>query len=147
MRPLNFPQYKFRVKKDNETLKIWDRIRKKFIVLTPEEWVRQHTIEFLIREKKYPPALIQVEKQFSKAIQSRIDIVVFDRSLNPYLLIECKQPKTTNHIDAFEQIAKYNSQLNALYIMVTNGLVHYFARVSDDHVLFRETIPNYGVLD
>ena len=140
---LNFPKYKFRIRKEGGALQIWDRIRKKFVALTPEEWVRQHTIEFLIHEKKYAPSLIQVEKQLSKILKNRTDVVVFDQSLCPYLLVECKQPNVTNHINTFEQIAKYNAQINAQYIMVTNGLVHYFAEVRGVEVLFKKTIPNY----
>ena len=140
---LNFPKYKFRVKQEKGSLKIWDRIRKKFVALTPEEWVRQHAIEFLIQEKKYPPLLIQVEKQLSKNMQNRTDIIVFDKSYCPYLLVECKRPKATNHLIALEQIAKYNALIKAKYVMITNGLVHYFAEIRGAQAVFKESIPNY----
>ncbi|KAB8153628.1 restriction endonuclease subunit R [Kordia sp. TARA_039_SRF] len=126
MEHLNFPKYTFRFKNRENKIYIFDAIRKKFVVLTPEEWVRQHTVQFLIHEKKYPTSLINVEKELIfNDLKKRYDIVVFNSDGSIFLVVECKRSNVTINQETFDQIARYNMILDADYLMVTNGLQHY----------------------
>lgn len=130
MQPLNFPNYTFRFKNSENKVAIFDEIRKKFIQLTPEEWVRQHVVQFLIEEKKYPKSYINVEKIVKiNGMNKRYDIVVFNPDGSIFLLIECKAPEINISQTTFDQIARYNMILNANFLMVTNGLNHYFCQM------------------
>ncbi len=101
---------------------VYDQIRKKSVVLTPEELTRQLFLEYLIREKKYRPALIQVEKQIKiNGLKKRFDIITFDKSFNPLLLVECKSHKVKIEEKTFEQVSRYNLGLKSSYLVVTNG--------------------------
>ena len=96
MQPLNFPSYTFRVKNSENRTLIFDVIRKKFLVLTPEEWVRQHVVQFLIQEKKYPLSHINVEKQITlNGLKKRYDVVVFKPNGELHILVECKAPEVS----------------------------------------------------
>jgi predicted type IV restriction endonuclease len=126
---LNFPNYSFRFKNSENKMAIFDEIRKKFVVLTPEEWVRQHVVQYLLLEKKYPKSLINVEKLVKvNGLNKRYDIVVFQPNGEIFLLIECKAPEVPISQQTFDQIARYNLQLNAQFLMVTNGLNTIFVR-------------------
>lgn len=130
MQKLNFPSYSFRLKNSENKVSIFDDIRKKFIILTPEEWVRQHTVQFLLQEKNYPKSYLNVEKLIKiNDISKRYDIVVFQPNGDIFLLIECKAPEVTITQNTFDQIARYNLKLKAKYLMVTNGLNHYFCQM------------------
>ena len=146
MQKLNFPEYNFRFKnKENKAL-IFDVIRKKFIVLKPEEWVRQHCLKLLIEDKKYPKALINVEKSLKiNNLTKRYDIVIYDSDGSIYLIVECKSPKIKISQDAFDQIARYNLTLKASYLMVTNGLNHYYCNIDlkNESYNFLKEIPSY----
>lgn len=146
MQKLNFPVYSFRFKNSENKVSIFDPIRKKFILLTPEEWVRQHTIQFLIQEKKYPVSHINVEKLVKvNDINKRYDIVVFKSNGEILLLIECKAPEVAVTQTTFDQIARYNLILQAEYLMVTNGLNHYFCQMDfeQERYHFLQDLPNY----
>lgn len=130
MQPLNFSAYTFRFKNSENKTAIFDEIRKKFVALTPEEWVRQHVIQFLVTEMKYPKSWINVEKVIKiNGLTKRYDIVVFNPNGSIFLLVECKAPQITLTQETFNQIARYNLTLNAQYLMVTNGLNHYFCQM------------------
>jgi hypothetical protein len=146
MQALNFPNFNFRFKKKDEEVYIFDEIRRKFIVLTPEEWVRQHVVHLLIYVKKYPKSYVNVEKQISvNGTIKRYDVVVFDKIGNYNLLIECKAPQIQIDQKTFDQIAKYNFSLNANFLMVTNGLNHYFCKIntSQNGYEFLQDLPPY----
>jgi hypothetical protein len=130
MQKLNFPEYQFRFKsKENKRL-IFDEIRKKFFILTPEEWVRQHVIRYLVLDKKYPASHLSVEKQLIlHETVKRYDIVVYNREGEIELIVECKAPSIKISQDTFDQIARYNFVLRANLLMVTNGLEHYFCKM------------------
>ncbi len=130
MERLNFPFYSFRFKnRENKTL-VFDEIRKKFVVLTPEEWVRLHVVQYLLKEKKYPKALINVEKQLQlNNMQKRYDIVVFKKDGSIFLIVECKAPSVPITQMTFDQIARYNLALQGEYLMVTNGREHYYCQM------------------
>src|SRR5690554_7513928 len=105
---------------------IFDEIRKKFLVLTPEEWVRLHVVQFLIREHKYAKGLINVEKQLKvNNLSKRYDVVVFNKNGSVFMIVECKAPSVPIDQVTFDQVARYNLALKAQYLMVTNGLQHY----------------------
>jgi hypothetical protein len=130
MQNLNFPEYQFRFKsKENKRL-IFDEIRKKFIILTPEEWVRQHVVRYLVLNKKYPASHISIEKQLKlNETVKRYDILVYNRDGGIELIVECKAPSIKISQDTFDQIARYNFVLRAKLLMVSNGLEHYFCKM------------------
>ena len=144
---LNLPKYSFRIKNKENKLYIFDQIRKKDMVLTDEEWVRQNYVSFLHKEKKYPLSLIALEKQckVNNTIK-RTDILIFDKNGSPYIIVECKASHIKINQDTFDQIARYNMKLNATYLIVTNGLDHFYCQM--DHVAkkytFLKEIPNYS---
>jgi len=146
MQKLNLPFYNFKLKSSEKHTLIFDDLRKKYLVLTPEEWVRQHFVRFLVDEKKYPTTLIAIEKQLKiNNLTKRTDIVVFNKEGNPDILVECKAPNIKITQTTFDQIARYNLQLKANYLIVTNGLQHYFCKmdVVNETYIFLEDIPNY----
>ncbi|RFN57650.1 type I restriction enzyme HsdR N-terminal domain-containing protein [Marixanthomonas ophiurae] len=144
MHQLNFPKYQFRFKSSENKTLIFDEIRKKFIILTPEEWVRQHVIQFLISEKKYPKSLINVEKQLKvKDTIKRYDVVIYNRDGSIFLIVECKAPSIAITQQTFDQIARYNLVANATYLMVTNGLEHYYCQMDyeNEKYIFLRDLP------
>ena len=147
MQNLNFPTYSFRLKNSENNTHIFDVIRKKFVVLQPEEWVRQHCVQYLIQEKNYPISLINVEKVILiNGLKKRYDIVVFNPDGSLAVVVECKAPKVQISQSVFDQIARYNLTLKASYLMVTNGLNHYFCTMNHhlESFEFLETLPNYN---
>lgn len=147
MQKLNFPSYSFRFKNSQNKIAVFDDLRKKFIILTPEEWVRQHCVKFLQAEKNYPLSLINVEKQLKIAgLTKRYDIVVFEPDGNIQLIVECKAPSVKITQDTFDQIARYNLSLKANYLMVTNGLEHFFCQMDyeNENYVFLKQLPEYS---
>jgi hypothetical protein len=130
---LNFPEYQFRISKEKETLKIFDPIRKKNIVLTPEEWVRQHVIQYLIQECKISPALIAVERAFEfNHLKKRFDILVFNQLGKPHLLVECKSFEVELNSETLMQIATYNQIFKVNHLWISNGLQHHSFQLSEN---------------
>ncbi len=130
MQKLNFPSFEFRFKNTKNKLAIFDIIRKKFIQLTPEEWVRQHVVHDLIYHKNYPEQLINVEKVIKiNDLIKRYDIVVFKPNGTILLLVECKAPQIKIGQTTFDQIARYNLLLQADLLYITNGLNHYYCQM------------------
>ena len=147
MQNLNFPTYSFRLKNSENNTHIFDVIRKKFVVLQPEEWVRQHCIQFLIQEKNFPISLINVEKVvLINGLKKRYDIVVYNPNGSIALVVECKAPEVKITQATFDQIARYNLTLKASFLMVTNGLNHYFCTMNPnlESFEFLESLPNYN---
>ncbi|PZR19578.1 MAG: restriction endonuclease subunit R [Flavobacterium psychrophilum] len=148
MQKLNFNNYTFRFKNSENKVAIFDEIRKKFIILTPEEWVRQHVVRFLLEEKKYPKSHVNVEKIVKiNGLNKRYDIVVFNPDGSILLLVECKAPGVTISQNTFDQIARYNMSLNAVYMMVSNGLNHYFCQMDyeEEKYSFLQDLPEYTI--
>ena len=146
MKKLNFPTYSFRFKNSENKVAIFDEIRKKFILLTPEEWVRQHTLHYLLQDNTYPKSYINVEKLIKiNTLNKRYDIVVFQPNGSIFLLIECKSPEVAITQKTFDQIARYNLALKAKYLMVTNGLNHYFCQMDfeNEKYIFLSELPQY----
>ena len=147
MQKLNFPVYSFRFKNSENKVSIFDEIRKKFILLAPEEWVRQHVVQFLLQDKKYPKSYINVEKLIKiNDLSKRYDGVVFQPNGEIFLLIECKAPEVPISQQTFDQIARYNLVLKAKYLMVTNGLNHYFCQMDfeNEKYVFLKELPEYS---
>ncbi|WP_055446428.1 type I restriction enzyme HsdR N-terminal domain-containing protein [Lacinutrix mariniflava] len=147
MQVLNFPKFTFRFKNSENKVSIFDAIRKKFVILQPEEWVRQHCVQYLIDVKGYPISLINVEKELKvNDLKKRYDIVIFNPNGSIHLIVECKAPKIKIKQDTFDQVARYNLALNATYLMVTNGLNHYYCIMDFDveKYHFLEDIPDYN---
>ena len=146
MQELNLPPYDYRLKKEGEQIRIFDPIRKKYVALTPEEWVRQHFINFLLSEKNVPAGLVIFEKKITMNTMSRRpDILVHNKKGKPVMIVECKAPEVKISQDTFDQIARYNSVIKAPYLVVTNGLQHYCCRMDhlNDSYQFLEDIPDY----
>ena len=147
MQELNFPKFSFRFKNSENKISIFDDIRKKFVILQPEEWVRQHCVQHLNVVKKYPKSLINIEKELTvNDLKKRYDIVVFNTDGSIHLIVECKAPQVNINQDTFDQIARYNLTLNATYLMVTNGINHYYCQMDfeKEAFVFLKDIPEYN---
>lgn len=148
MQKLNLPDFNFAVRKDQGKVWIFDVIRKKYLVLTPEEWVRQHFIHYLIEQLHYPKALFRVESSLTyNKVQKRSDIVIHNRAGKPWMLVECKAPALKLTQKAFNQVAVYNMTLGAKYVAVTNGMGHYCfeaATGQQSEIKFLDSFPAFG---
>ncbi len=137
MQELNFPTYTFRTRSESGVTKIFDPVRKNWIVLTPEEWVRQNLIAYLQHEYSVPYGLMAVEKEFRvNSLKKRADLVIYNKQGHPQMLAECKAPgiKLTN--STFEQAARYNLTLSVPLLLITNGLQHFCARINFENQSF-----------
>ena len=146
MQELNLPKINIKSKLVDESIQIFDIVRKKYLLLTPEEWVRQHVLHYLIFHKNYPKGLMQVEKLIKyNNLKTRADILVIDTNSNPLILVECKAPSISINKDAFFQIAKYNYSLKAKYLFVTNGLNHYCCEMDYESgaTNYLQEVPEY----
>ena len=134
------------MKSEGEKTYIFDVVRKKYLLLTPEEWVRQNFIHYLNKEKKYPLGLMGVEQMVKyNSLKTRADIVMYNTEGKANIIVECKAPDVKITQDTFNQIAKYNSQLKVKYLLVTNGMNHYCCKMDyeSNRITFLEEIPNY----
>lgn len=147
---LNLPDYSFTFKEENKKTKIFDEIRKKYLVLTPEEWVRQNVLKFLTEDKNYPQGLIAIEKGLTlNGLKKRTDILIYNREGIPVLMVECKAPSIKINQAAFDQIGRYNINFKLPYLFVTNGLQHFVAKVDfkEKQFEFLTEVPNYENLE
>ena len=146
MMQLNLPPYQIRVREVNGRKQIFDVLRRKYIALTPEEWVRQHFIHFLINYKKYPATLLANEVEL-KVGQKRLraDTILYSKDLKPLMILEYKAPHITITQKTFDQISVYNMLLHVDYLIVSNGLQHYCCKMdyNSKKYLFLEDIPEY----
>lgn len=133
MKRLNFPNYEFRLKKEGQKRFIFDLIRKKYVQLSSEEWVRQNCIRYLIEEKRINKYSIAIEKEIEfNGIKKRFDIVSYSSEGKINLLVECKAPNIEINQKTFDQILIYNKILKSKYLMVTNGINHYYCKINED---------------
>ena len=122
---LSLPSFDYKIKDVGHKPAIWDVIRKKYIILTPEEWVRQHVVHWLLGAHKYPKALFRIESGVRfHDLQKRTDVLVFDRAAAPFLLVECKATGVPLNAAVVAQVVRYNNTVKARYILITNGLNH-----------------------
>lgn len=142
---LSFPPFDYKVKKQSGSLLIFDCIRKKYVVLTPEEWVRQHVIHYLLKAKEVPASLIAVEREIALyGLRRRFDVVVFDRQAKPWLLVECKAPTVMLTRQVFDQAFRYNLTLEAPYVAITNGIKHFCGEIDPARgFVFLDDFPHF----
>lgn len=150
MEKLNLPEYAFKTRQlAVGGQEIFDPVRKKYLKLTPEEWVRQNFIQYLVNEKAYPQSLVLIEKGLTvNRMKKRFDAVVYSKQGQPIVLIEFKSPKVKVDQKVFEQIASYNLQLKVKFLIVSNGLKHYCCSVnhSSKEISFLAEIPHFEEL-
>ena len=146
MKKLNFPKYSFRTQKEKDYELIFNEIRKSWVRLTPEEWVRQHVIFFLVDQRGFPASLIAVEKEILvQGRKKRFDIVCYDESHEPFLLVECKAPEVKVNENTLAQALRYNSVLQSKYVVITNGVSLYTASLNhqENKVEYNNDIPYF----
>ncbi len=149
MEPLNLPTYEFRTAERDGKRTVYDPVRDRYVRLTPEEWVRQHFVQYLVQALRVPAGLVAVEAAFEFQGQpQRADIIVHDRRGEPLLLVECKAPRVSIGQDAFDQGARYNLVLGAPYLVVTNGQTHYACAIDFENrsYTFLDDLPPYAAL-
>ncbi|SKB44333.1 type I restriction enzyme HsdR N-terminal domain-containing protein [Dyadobacter psychrophilus] len=144
MESLNLPAFAYKVKHVNGKPHIFDIIRRKFVSLTPEEWVRQHFIHLLIKEYGYPKSLFAVETGLQyNTLAKRTDIMILSGESLPFLLVECKAPFIAVTDATFAQISRYNFTLQPQYLAVTNGMSHYCFKAVNGQIHFMDDFPKY----
>lgn len=150
MQHLNLPEYQFNIKKKrHDGLVILDTLRKRWVALTPEEWVRQNFVRYLIEDREFPAALMNNEISLTQnGIKRRCDTLVADRQGLPLVIVEYKAPTIEISQKAFDQIVRYNMVLKAQYLIVTNGMSHYCCKIDykNNSYAFLQEIPSYNVL-
>jgi len=145
MTKLNLPSYPFRVRTLGQSKEIFDLLRKKFVSLTPEEWVRQHFIMFLKEQLHYPAGYMTVEKGLTVNTRAkRTDIVIHNPEGQPWMIVECKSPQIRLSEDTFYQAATYHLQLNVRFLVITNGIQHYCCKLADGNFEFVKGFPAYN---
>ena len=147
MLQLNLPQYSFRIKKQNEKLVIFDSQRKRYVALTPEEWVRQNFIRFLIEAKGYPAAYLAIEKQLNiNGMKKRCDAILYNEHAQPFLIIELKAPNVAISQTTFDQVAVYNAKLKVDFFIISNGIEHFCCKVNSETARYEffSEIPNFN---
>ncbi len=143
---LNFPSFHFKLRENESRQEIFDEVRRKWVILTPEEWVRQHTLKWLIEEKGYPASLLAIEKAIQvNGLTKRCDIVAFNTKAEAILVVECKSNDVNISQAVFDQAARYNMTLNVDLFLLTNGINHFCCKA--DHTaqsyVFLKELPNY----
>jgi type I site-specific restriction endonuclease len=149
MKALNLPTYLFNIKSEKGRKYILDVIRRKYVALTPEEWVRQNFIRYLAEDKGFPLTLMAVEAGFALyKTTKRTDVLIYNRQAQPVAIVECKAPEVALTQTVFEQIVRYNLSFNLDYLFVTNGMVHYCCRLNHENgqVEFLQDIPRFEQL-
>ncbi len=150
MQALQFPKFEYKLKVENKQSFIFDEVRKKWLILTPEEWVRQHLIHYLIEFKAFPRGLIQIEKQIDlNGTKKRFDVLVYNQLLEAVLLVECKAPQIPLSQSTLDQVLRYNLQVKAKYILITNGLHHFVYQFFLATLSYRvlHELPDYPILN
>lgn len=147
MSGLNFPEFNFRLRTAGTVREIFDSVRGKWIVLTPEEWVRQHVITWLRDVKKYPGSLMAIEKQIKvNGLSRRCDVICHDKQTQPLVIVECKSPDVNITQELFDQAARYNLTVGAKYFLLTNGLRHFCCVMDHEKQewTFLQELPAYA---
>lgn len=144
---LNLPRFPFKIKKENDKLNIFDALRKRFVRLTPEEWVRQHFVQFLIEELNYPAGKIGNEIAVKiNGLTKRCDSVIYNNYGKPEIIVEYKAPKIQINQSVFDQIFVYNTKLNVPFLFITNGISHYACVMKKGKPVFLKSIPAFAEL-
>lgn len=144
MQKLNLPSYQINIRSKNDKMEIFDEFRKKFVILTPEEWVRQHYAQYMVNQKFYPKGLIAIEYSIKLKIRKkRVDILAFTPYGKPLLVVECKSTDVKINQSVFDQIARYNMAFKVPYLVVTNGFEHYICKLDYTNLSYQfiEELP------
>jgi hypothetical protein len=140
--PLNFPSFSFTVRENGQSKQIFDFVRRRYVSLTPEEWVRQHLMRFMTEQYRYPSSLMAVEKLVKvNGLSQRADVVVHNRSGKAWMIAECKAPNVRLSRDTFYQAARYNLQLQVPFFVLSNGVDLYCLEFNGSDLVFRDTLP------
>lgn len=143
MLKIDYPSYNFRIKKENNKSRIFDEVRRRWISLTPEEWVRQNFLQYLIHNKKYPASLIAVEKEIQLGeLKKRFDIVVYRKNA-PWVIIECKGPEVSITENTIHQVLRYNIPLRGSILVVTNGVQSFAAEMIEEKLYSLDHLPEW----
>lgn len=141
---IEFPPHLFKIKKENSAEMIFDAFRKRWVVLTPEEWVRQNILHYITSEKNYPAKLIAVEKEISLGeLKKRCDIVVYGRDSLPWMIIECKEMNVQINEGALNQVLRYHITLPAKYLIITNGSYSFGFEKKEGQFFEMNVMPEY----
>lgn len=144
MESLNLPPFDYKVKRLNGKAYIFDCIRKKYVILSPEEWVRQHVIHLLINHYNYPKSLFSIETGLVyNRLSKRTDIMVLSTEGTPFIVVECKAPHVPISEATFAQIGRYNFSLRPSFLAVTNGLSHFCFCIQDGQLTYLDDFPSY----
>ena len=146
---MQFSRYDLKITREGDTERVFDIIRKKYVVLTPEEWVRQHIVHYLISDHGFPKSLISVEKKITvNTLTRRTDIVLYNQTGSPLLIVECKAPEVTLSQKTIEQAARYNLTLKVPYLWITNGALHVICKIDLESGTWQllDTLPPVQVL-
>ncbi len=149
MKPLKLPPCSLRIKEEQGTRLIYDPLRRKYVALTPEEWVRQHFVNYLTGWLGYPPGLIRIEGSFRlNSMLRRADILVHDRAGEPVLIVECKAPEVKITQEVFDQVINYNFSYGVGYLVVTNGITHFAGKIdiAGRNFMLLDHIPDYKTI-
>ena len=139
---INYPKPEFLIKQEGGKEIIFDPLRKRWLMLTPEEWVRQNFVQYLVREKKYPAALIAMEKMIKLGeLRKRFDILVFDRNHRPWMMIECKSPAIKMDEDVLHQLLRYHISVQTGYLVITNGEYSYGWEKKENSLFMLRELP------
>ena len=145
---IEYPPYQPKIKEESGKEFIFDEFPKRWVLLTPEEWVRQHFMMFLIYEKKYPKGLFAIEKEHVfNNMKMRADLIVYKHDLSPWLICEFKAPEVAITQEVFYQVARYNLTFDVPYLVVSNGLEHFCCRRVEDRFEFQDDIPDFETVD
>jgi len=149
LKPLKLPPCSLRIKEEQGTRLIYDPLRRKYVALTPEEWVRQHFVSYLTGWLGYPPGLIRIEGSFRlNSMLRRADILVHDRVGEPVLIVECKAPEVKITQEVFDQVINYNFNYGVGYLVVTNGITHFAGKIdiAGRSFILLDHIPDYKTI-
>lgn len=140
---VNYPEPGFRIKKEGEKEYIFDTLRKKWLLLTPEEWVRQNFVQFLLQVMNYPAALVALEKELLLGdLKKRFDILVYDADHRPWMMIECKAEAVKLDENVLQQVLRYNITLPVNYLVITNGKLTYAWERKDSNLVLISELPS-----
>jgi hypothetical protein len=144
---LNLPTFQFNVQTQGQSKQIFDFVRRRFVALTPEEWVRQHFVHFMIDYHSYPFSLFAIEKQVVvNGLKQRADVVVYNKEGKPWLIVECKAPSVKLDEDTLHQIVRYNLTLKVPYLVLTNGLEHFCLEYQNESFMLLPELPAFPKL-
>lgn len=144
MLSIEYPDFPFKIKEEDNRHSIFDEVRKKWVRLTPEEWVRQNFIQYLLQVKKYPASIIAVEKEIKLGdLKKRCDIVVYQNH-QPWMIVECKDQSVELNDAVIEQVLRYNIKLDVHFIVITNGIYSYAASITNNKLEAQHQLPSWN---